>query len=174
MPRYLMECNHVVIVPKGRAHRACCSRCNCERIKEKLNTVRSSLDGRYAVCGERKVKSRWDLPGFVYRPEQEYDVFFFGRSKRVLGKGGVNIERNKEPVFIDTQNKASASSVSSASKKVSNAGSASSSSASPSPSSASVSYASSASKKPKKQVYINKKEEDIDDVLEKLKRMMME
>ena len=152
MPRYLMECNHVVIVPKGRAHRACCPRCNCEQIKLKLNTVRSSLDGRYAVCGERKVKSRWDLPGFVYRPEQEYDAFFFGRSTRVLGKGGVNIERNKEPTSSTTFT----SPTKSKNKKLST-----------------ESTELSTSKKPKKQVYINKKEEDIDDVLEKLKQMML-
>lgn len=150
MPRYLMECNHVVIVPKGRAHRACCPRCNCEQIKEKLNTVRSSLDGRYAVCGERKVKSRWDLPGFVYRPEQEYDTFFFGRSTRVLGKGGVNIEKNKEPEVIVPSTTSSIQKSKTKNKE------------------------SCVSKKPKKDVYINKKEEDVDDVLEKLKRMMME
>lgn len=102
MVRYMMECGHVIEYRRlpsrargardSRAHVIACPRCRCEKIRYKIKTVYDRLENRYAVCGTRKVRSRWDLPGFIYRPEEETDAFFYGVSKRVLGKGKIKIE----------------------------------------------------------------------------------
>ena len=91
---FLMKCGHVVSCSyksQRYTHFVRCSRCNCTEIKFKLKSVYDRLQGRYAVCGNRKVKSRWDLPGFIYRPNEEFDTFFYGNPKRVLNTGQVKV-----------------------------------------------------------------------------------
>lgn len=76
MKFYLLECGHVF---PADAKEIRCNRCNCSEIKKKLLNVYDGLKGRKAKCRHKEVKSRWDLPGFVYQPEKEYDLYFYGK-----------------------------------------------------------------------------------------------
>lgn len=75
--KYLMECNHVATQVRGKYPK--CERCNCTKIIKVINSVTDGLEGRYAKCKRKKVKSRWDLPGFVYQPDKEFDLYLYGR-----------------------------------------------------------------------------------------------
>lgn len=84
---YLMECLHLVTIPtnkKGTQVTPICERCNNDNVICKIRKVTDLLEGRYAICGNRKVKSRWDLPGFVFRPDDKYDLFFNGDKTKVI------------------------------------------------------------------------------------------
>lgn len=80
--KYYFRCGHLGDNKKK------CDICDCESILFKISTPRDRLQGRKAKYGNRLVDSRWDLPGFVYRPNEEYDVCFHGHTKRVLDRHG--------------------------------------------------------------------------------------
>jgi len=82
MKRFLFECGHV----SEGDH---CKICGCERIQFQIHNIRDHLDGRQAMCGKKIIKSRWDLPGFVYRPNEKYDLFLFGNRDKAFGTGVV-------------------------------------------------------------------------------------
>ena len=73
---YLLKCGHVFIDNKQEIK---CSRCNCNEIDKKLLSAYDGLKGRKAKCKHKEVKSRWDLPGFIYQPEKDYDLYFYGK-----------------------------------------------------------------------------------------------
>ena len=75
--RYLMRCGHMVEEVKGEHPE--CKRCKCTRIKMKINSVFDGLEGRKAFCKHKSVKSRWDLPGFIYQPDEDFDLYLFGK-----------------------------------------------------------------------------------------------
>ncbi len=74
---YLMECGHIVIGLKDKDQK--CDRCNCTKISKTINSTTDGLEGRYAKSKRKVVKSRWDLPGFVYQPNEEFDLYLYGR-----------------------------------------------------------------------------------------------
>ena len=75
MKYYLLKCGHVFLGKKD----IYCKRCNCNEIDKVFTGVYDGLEGRYAKSKKKIVKSRWDLPGFVYQPEKENDLYFYGR-----------------------------------------------------------------------------------------------
>lgn len=77
LKKYLMECNHVVVVLKGKT--PICTRCNCSKAISLIKSVTDGLEGRYAKSKNKIVRSRWDLPGFVYQPDEEFDIYLYGR-----------------------------------------------------------------------------------------------
>ena len=74
---YLLKCGHVF--KENILEQVHCDRCNCDEIEKKLNSAYDGLENRKAKCKNKYVKSRWDLPGFVYQPEKDYDLYFYGR-----------------------------------------------------------------------------------------------
>ena len=72
-----------------------CPRCGCTEIVFEIKSVYDKLENRYAICGDRKVKSRWDLPGFMYRPKEEYDLYFYGKDYKVAKSGQIKITELK-------------------------------------------------------------------------------
>ena len=76
--KYLMECNHVVSVNNLFLDTIICKRCRCKKIKKILTSNTDCLEGRKAKSrlDGRFVKSRWDLPKFIYRPNKDYDLYF--------------------------------------------------------------------------------------------------
>ena len=79
-----MKCGHLADSINKKEVK--CSRCNCQEIELTIKTVWDYLEGRKARCGDREVKSRWDLPGFVYRPEEKYDKYFYGNRNATIQK----------------------------------------------------------------------------------------
>lgn len=73
---YLLKCGHVFKATNNKIH---CDRCNCSEIDKFLNSAYDGLNGRKARSKNKEVKSRWDLPGFVYQPEKDYDLYLYGR-----------------------------------------------------------------------------------------------
>lgn len=91
MNKFLWKCGHT-------SEGDCCSICGCEQIEFRIHNVRDHLDGRQARCGNKIIKSRWDLPGFIYRPNEEYDLFLFGNSNSSFTTGtvySIGIDRDK-------------------------------------------------------------------------------
>lgn len=74
---YLMECNHLASQKRGKY--PVCQRCNCTKIVKEIKSVTDGLEGRLAKCKRKSVKSRWDLPGFVYQPDKDFDLYLYGR-----------------------------------------------------------------------------------------------
>ena len=72
-----MDCNHLIECKKSEI--PVCERCNCRIIEKEIISVTDGLDGRIAKCKRKSVKSRWDLPGFVYQPDEDYDLYLYGR-----------------------------------------------------------------------------------------------
>ena len=79
-----MECLHIVDPPTDKSVAPRCKRCNNDNVICEIRKVTDLLEGRYAKCGNRKVKSRWDLPGFIFRPDDDYDLFFNGDKTKVI------------------------------------------------------------------------------------------
>lgn len=75
MKYYLMDCGHIIYNKPD----IICERCNCSKVKQMYTNVYKGLEGRYAYSKDKKVKSRWDLPGFVYQPDKDFDIYLFGR-----------------------------------------------------------------------------------------------
>ena len=80
MKKYLWKCGHVSEGDK-------CSICGCVELQFQIHNIRDHLDGRLAICGNKIIKSRWDLPGFIYRPDEEYDLFLFGNKNKTYSSG---------------------------------------------------------------------------------------
>lgn len=78
-----------------------CSRCNCSEIMFKINSVYDRLEGRVAECNGRRVRSRWDLPGFIWRPEEETDLYFYGNAKHIAGSEKIRVKRNDDGVVVE-------------------------------------------------------------------------
>lgn len=96
MKKYLFECGHVSAGDK-------CSICGSERIQFQIHNIRDHLDGRFAMCGKKIIKSRWDLPGFIYRPNEEYDLFFFGNPDKTNSSGVIYVA-TKDKDYIRKDN----------------------------------------------------------------------
>ena len=75
MKYYLLKCGHIFLSKKD----IICERCGCREIDKVFNGVYDGLEGRVARSKKKVVKSRWDLPGFVYQPNKDYDLYFYGR-----------------------------------------------------------------------------------------------
>ena len=75
MKYYLMKCNHIIY----NKEKIYCERCKCNEVKKLYSNVYENLEGRFAYCKTKKVRSRWDLPGFVYQPEKDFDLYLFGK-----------------------------------------------------------------------------------------------
>lgn len=75
MVKYLMKCGHMV---RKRGKLCMCDICNCKEVDRKISNVYDGLEGRYAVNrkNDKVVKSRWDLPGFVYLENESVDLYF--------------------------------------------------------------------------------------------------
>ena len=74
--RFYMKCGHLAIFdPEHNCAR--CSRCGCTKIEFKITSNYTNLENRKAKYKNKIVKSRWDLPNFVYRPDKEYDLFYY-------------------------------------------------------------------------------------------------
>lgn len=72
-----MDCNHLIKCEKSEL--PVCKRCNCRIVEKEIVSVTDRLEGRIAKCKRKSVKSRWDLPGFVYQPDEDYDLYLYGR-----------------------------------------------------------------------------------------------
>ena len=83
-----MKCGHAITKREGY-----CKRCGEKEVVFVAKNVTDRLEGREAVCGEKVVKSRWDLPGFIYRPEKERDEFLWGNDKNTVKTGRIVISR---------------------------------------------------------------------------------
>lgn len=76
MIRYLMKCGHAT-TEKDTEGNYFCDECNCKSIERKIISVTDGLVGRKAINKRGKIViSRWDLPGFIYFPDREFDSFF--------------------------------------------------------------------------------------------------
>lgn len=78
-----------------------CNRCNCSEIMFKINGVYDRLEGRVAECNGRRVRSRWDLPGFIWRPEEETDLYFYGNVRHIAGSEKIVVKHNESGVVIE-------------------------------------------------------------------------
>lgn len=72
-----------------------CPRCRESIFIFKIKNNYTNLEGRYAICGEKKVRSRWDLPGFIYRPKEEYDIYFYGVEKRTTKSKEIHCRKDE-------------------------------------------------------------------------------
>ena len=80
---YLMKCGHVANAydPYGNPVCVICAGITDDAdIIEKECRGSVGLEGRTAKCPEcgLKTKSRWDLPFFKYRPDNEFDEYYNG------------------------------------------------------------------------------------------------
>lgn len=81
--RYLMKCGHVANA-KTSDGKPCCA--ICVGLKEEALIVdrecegTEGLEGRKAKCYDcgEITDSRWSLPFFDYRPDEEYDGYYDG------------------------------------------------------------------------------------------------
>ena len=100
MKLFLLSCGHVLKLDSKKdkngnyyeivsGKRPMCDRCGQGSvIDRKLKTQYDGLEGRFAVCGEKKVRSSWLLPGFVYCPEEENDKFLWSNRSYVRDTHG--------------------------------------------------------------------------------------
>lgn len=81
--KYLMKCGHVANAIDADGKPICVI---CFGIRKGAKEVERELDenetipNRYArcmYCG-KKVESRWNLPFFEYKPEENFDEFYCG------------------------------------------------------------------------------------------------
>lgn len=117
MKLFLLTCGHVLKIdskrsPSGNYERMTksgspvCERCGSHSmIDRKLKNQYDGLEGRYAVCGERKVRSSWMLPGFVYCPDEPVDKFLWSNRLYVKETHGVSsvsadLDSSGKPVKI--------------------------------------------------------------------------
>lgn len=100
MKLFLLSCGHVLKLDSKKdkngnyyeivsGKRPMCDRCGQGSvIDRKLKTQYDGLEGRFAVCGEKKVRSSWLLPGFVYCPDEENDRFLWSNRSYVRDTHG--------------------------------------------------------------------------------------
>ena len=95
MKKYLFECGHV---SEGNE----CKICGCSSIQFQIHNIKDHLEGREAICNNHIIKSRWDLPGFIYRPNEKYDLYFFGNTNKIFNSGIIyKIGQDKDEIRND-------------------------------------------------------------------------
>ena len=83
---YLMKCGHIALGTKdGKPVCPICYGINsgAEEVVQVIDETKEptkGLEGRYARCNDcgKLTPSRWNLPFFEYRPNEEYDSYYDG------------------------------------------------------------------------------------------------